>query len=106
MAPDRGVGASRREVPPVAQKLEPDARADNDRERDAGAVVIDALQARAHQLIDFGQPADTPQSGLHVEVEPLRNRKEDPGVDAHRERRCLIVEVGGIEDECPPAARP
>jgi hypothetical protein len=51
--------------------------ADDDREGQPGAVVIDRGQAGSDELIGVGQPANMTQSELRVDVDLLRNREQD-----------------------------
>src|SRR5215472_11688366 len=81
------------------RSLESVPDANDDRERQPGAVVIDRGQARSDELIDVGQTADVTQSELRVEVDLLRNREQYSNADTPCKRRSPVVEVAVLRDE-------
>src|SRR3954468_412949 len=78
---------------------EPEPHADDDRERQPGAVVVDVVEPGAHELIHLRKPTDVPQPKLRVEVHPVGNREQHAGADAPGERSRSIVEVRVVRDD-------
>src|SRR4249919_2044209 len=73
--------------------LESKPYAYHDRKRQPGAVVVDAREVGADELIDVGQTADMPQPELRVEVHLVGNLEQDAGVHADREGGGTVVEI-------------
>src|SRR5262245_36608169 len=80
------------------RSLEPDAHAHDDRERQAGAVVIDAFETGSNELIHYRQAAHVAQPELCGDIDLLRDRKDDAAAEAPGERGRLIVEIVAVED--------
>src|SRR4030095_2664391 len=78
--------------------FEPEPNADDDRERQSCAVVIEAVEARADELIDLRESADATQPELRVEIQLAGNRDQHAGADAPGERGGSIVEVRDVRD--------
>src|SRR5262245_1220263 len=83
----------------LSRSLEPEPQADDDGERQAGAVVVDLGEAGAHERIDVRQPADVAQPELRRQVHLLRDLEDHAAAERPRERAGRIVEVGVVEDE-------
>src|SRR5262245_18597584 len=78
--------------------FEMEAQADDDRESQTRAVVVDVLEPGADELIHLREPADVAQSELAGYVDLIGDANHDAGVDAPGERRGAVEEVGAGED--------